>query len=671
MKEIINNEKGAIILMVVALTIVLISVISTFSLITVVNSDQTLTEYQNHKIQEELLLRSEAVRTHLQLEFNKELPLPSRELELPSYQNRKTTYKIINSKEYTMLSNFMGYATAEAVAIRSQITARRSGIFTAESSNNKSPVKRYSERLLTNQSLAQFQYFTDIEASENEDGGFDAGIVRFYGADELFGPVHSNDDIWIRNLGGWPTFHAIVTTSKWIMDYDTMQRAIYSAPMEQIFLGGYAEEVIPIIFEPNADDIRAHGLRPFDPDKDIVYVKITESSYTSMYGNIEFVSVDTFGVYSWYPTDTGWANFIVSNGGNWYEDTDHLWTNFVPIYDTLWTSGPSGVITNQSVWVESELWIEGVVSGKQTWGSADTVFVVGDITYSGTPLGEPPDDPDDPNREDFFGLVSEKKILIRYKHKDPFNDMELVQPNCDDIYLYGAYAAIGEGDELIYGDMACHYDGIFTFQYHHTHGSTPDFRAQSPFTGNDTLYSYIDLHKFIYPPSTFVPPEIIGFNLHGNAPAGPYNMCGYPLEGWGFADPYGYSNSFPNDGPYTIPYGTDWPWYNPVWPESAANIVTERGIIHIFGAIAQRRRGFVHRSGTDPYNHPADPTEWDLEVFHYDGTHPTSGYNKDYHYDNRFLFIQPPDYPQIYKGFGQSALSGFKEENWHFKVPPG
>ncbi|MCK4695079.1 MAG: hypothetical protein KAT74_04925, partial [Candidatus Cloacimonetes bacterium] len=86
------------------------------------------------------------------------------------------------------------------------------------------------------------------------------------------------------------------------------------------------------------------------------------------------------------------------------------------------------------------------------------------------------------------------------------------------------------------------------------------------------------------------------------------------------------------------------------------------------GAIAQRRRGFVHRSGIDPYNHP-DQYEWDIDEYHYDGTHPSTGYAKDYHYDQRFLFVQPPDYPQVYRGWGTNILSSFDEQTWFFKTP--
>ncbi|MCK4695741.1 MAG: hypothetical protein KAT74_08255, partial [Candidatus Cloacimonetes bacterium] len=154
--------------------------------------------------------------------------------------------------------------------------------------------------------------------------------------------------------------------------------------------------------------------------------------------------------------------------------------------------------------------------------------------------------------------------MIRYKHRDPDTNV-IMDPNCNDIMLYGAYAAIGQGDESLYGNMACHYDGIFTFQYHHPHGSTPNFWAQSPYyPHNDTLYDYVDLHKYIFPINLSVPANILGFNLHGNDPVGPYNTCGYPYES------PAYLVSFPNNNPsnYAFPYGTDYPWYNPVWPES-------------------------------------------------------------------------------------------------------
>jgi hypothetical protein len=671
----------------------------------------------------------------------------------------------------------MGYATEQVVAIKSLISAKRARLYV---SKNEIPVKRMTERLLRNESLAQYQYFTDIERSENEDGGAEAARVKFWGPDVLNGKVHSNDDIWIQQLGGgnnnnWPTFYDQVTTAGIFRKYPTGIRLEDSgAPMNLIFRGpepAWQEEVPSIIFEPNAEEIRLHGERPFgDPNMDIAYVTIEGTAYTSMVANIQLDEIKEFTVYSWYPADADQANAVIDIGGNWFEDADSLWVNHIPIYDTIWTTGPSGVVNNGSVFVECELWIEGEIIGKQTWGCEDTIYIVGDITYQGTTPGAPPDDPDDLNTRDYFGLVSEKKLMVRYKHIDPETG-ELMAPNCNSLYMYGAYAAIGKGDEVLYGDMACHHDGIFTFQYHHPHGSTPNFEAPSPyisaeftiilfdaggdgwddssldvivegeivldditcyasantytFTVNngdiieteytpsgyanenehtyeiydqygdlvasdgpspgpgvmfqvflppeqDTLYTYIDFHKFIYPINDYVQPNIQDFNLHGAPPPDGY-PCGYDFEHPGYI--YSYPNSSGGNPyyNYAIPYGTDWPWYNPVWPENRLDIVYERGTLHIYGAIAQRRRGFVHRSGQDPYNHPDPPLEpiqlWDIDEYHYDGRHPSTGYAKDYYYDQRFLFVQPPDYPQIYTGWGTNTLQSFNEETWYFKTP--
>ena len=494
--------------------------------------------------------------------------------------------------------------------------------------------------------LAEYEYFTHIQEYENaSDGNENARVRPFWGQDEFCGKVHSNDDIWVGQFGGgnnngWPTFHEIASTSGIFKYYPTGQPLEEVAPMDDIFLKGWTENV----YHKNVscESIRANGLHLFPPDVDIVYVKLNGSGFYSKIAYIEFQEIREFDVYSWYPSNAEQVNEVIDNGGNWFEDSDNVWTNYIADYDTIWSEGPSIVeIADQSIWVDCELWIEGEVSGNLTIGCADTVYIVGDITYTNTVVGEAPDDLDNPNLTDYFGLVSEEKILIKYKHRDPFNNNIIRNDNCNDVVLYGAFAALGQGDPEVHGEMACHYDGIFSFEYQHPHGSTPSFFAPSPYTGNDTLYSNIDLHKYIFPVSDFVPPDLIGFNLHGNYPVPNYGMCGYPYES------EEYLNSYPNNGPdYLLPYGTDHPFYNPVWPESAEDIVTERGTIRLFGSIAQTRCGFVHRSGMDPYNHPEEQ-EWDLDNFHYDGSHPSTGYDKDYHFDSRLLEVQPVDYPHI------------------------
>jgi hypothetical protein len=492
---------------------------------------------------------------------------------------------------------------------------------------------------LQEKSLVEFQHFTEYEKSENADGGFAAGILRFWGADEYFGHVHSNDDIWILNSGGWPIFHGMVTTAGRIMDWATGAPAICSAPMDQIFLGGFQEEVEPYE-QIGLEELQANSLQLGGDDSDIVYVKLDAGGFECMFGEIVQTGIDTFSVYSWFPHNAAEANAVVNAGGNWYEDADHIFTNYVTIYDTIWTVGGSFPAIDQSIWVNCELWIEGEVYGSQTWASSDTIYIVGDITYANTNPGTPPDDPQSANFTDYFGLVSAEKILIRYKHKDPFNGFEIRDDNCDNIMLYGAYAALGIGDTLAYGEMACHYDGIFTFQYHHPHGSTPDFTALSPYTLQETLYTYVDLHKYVFPPNPMLPPGYEGFNLHGGPPAS-NSTCGFPYES------VEYINSYPNNDPgnYAYPYGTDYPWYNPVWPESSDDIVFERGIITMFGSLSQTRRGYIHRSGGDPYNHPNN--EWNMDEYHFDGTHGSTGYNKDYYYDSRLVTVQPPNFPSV------------------------
>ncbi len=500
--------------------------------------------------------------------------------------------------------------------------------------------------------MSYFQHFTQIEETENSSQQPD--VLRFTGMDVLEGPVHSNDNIWIHHIiGGWPTFHCKVTTSQRIMDAATGLPAVNTAPMDQIFLGGWEEEIQPVVFPPDAATLQ-NVATPVGTGYDIVYMKVNGNSIETMFGDIQSPGVQEFPVYSWFPHNAAAANSIVNAGGNWFEESDLVWTNQLTLYDTVWTAGPTLPVSLQGsayYLPDSELWIEGEVNGILTVGCANNVYITGDITYANTPVGTPPDDPDNLNTTDYFGLISEEKILIRYKHRDPFDNFVLRDDNCYNVNLYGAYAALGEGDSLQYGNLACHYDGTFTFEYQHPHGSTPDFAAMSPYTLQDTIYSHIDLHKFIFPIDFNLPPEIQGFNLHGNNPVSPLSTCGFPYEG------PDYLNSYPNNDPqnYVYPYGTDYPWYNPVWPESSTDIVFERGILHVWGSIAQRRCGFIHRSGSDPYNHPPGNNEWDLDNFHFDGIHPPTGYAKDYHYDSRFMEMQPDFFLNTAGGYYHSA----------------
>ncbi len=642
--EINSKEKGFITAIATSFLVVIVALVSSVSLISIVQTDHQKVMMHHDMIQEELLLRSDAVRTNLIYAKNANAFPPNRIVEIVEPE-RISTYTLFVKSFPKIIYNALGFVGQSAISVQTLVTAKRATKFGV---GENSKIKRLTERLISNKSLAEFQYFTQYETSENSDDPSNPDYVRFYGADELFGPVHSNDDIVIRNIGGWPTFHEMVTTAGRILDFNTMQPAIQSAPMDEIFLGGFQEEVPGILFNPDAALLRANGARPFDVNADIVAVKINGGAFESRIGYVQ-THVDTFTVYDRYPDPAHPTVPVLPE--------NILGVNTVTLKDTTWSTGPTGSITNGSVFVECELWIEGCIAGKQTWGSADTIFITNDIYYNGTSIGQPPDNTPGANQTDYFGLVSEERIYIRYKNRDPFlaagnEPGPIVSPNCSDIILYGAYAAIGDGNIEVYGDYNSHYDGIFSFEYQHPHGSTPGF------VRNGVAYDFIDFHKYFYPLHPVNPNNPFGW--HGGPPAGGWPTCGYPYE------PNSYYNSS------APPYGTDWPFYNPVWPESQQTIVFLRGDIVIFGAIAQTRRGFVRRSGSDPKNHPDNPTApdfYNINAWDYSGIHGPTGYDKDYHYDERLRYVQPPDFPQVYEGFGGDYLSSFEEDGWYFLNP--
>jgi len=640
MKKLLLSEKGAILLLSTAAVVVLVSVISTISLMGIVQYDNMQVQYANDVLQAETLLRSEQMHTNILMQdAPNSFPTSDHDVEVKS-GDRVTTYMIDNQPVHSNGKERIGPTL---------ITVKRGRSYQVADKMKKSPIRRYAESKLSGKSLAQYQYFTMWEASENDEySGSDR--VKFWGPDVLNGPVHSNDDIWIQQGGGgnnqgWPTFNSLVTTNGRIMDYETSQPAVNSAPMDIIFRAGYLENSAYINISAGvATSIRQNGyILDASLDRDICYAKIDGMTATIRYADI-ITERDTFTVYNSFP-DPYHPNFTVG---------DSIWTNYIDVKTLDWDDGTSNVtVNNSSVFCWCQLWIEGSVSGKMTWGSADTIFITNNLTYQGIAMGDPPDEG---VCGDMLGLVSEERIYIQYKNYDPWLE-EINDDNCTSIYLYGCFAAIGDGDRDVYGDLNTHYEGIFSFYYQHPHGSTPSFPIQMP---NGTIWEveYPDFHKFIFPPSIYWN-EDQGFQLHGNVPNGPgFSSCGYPYE-----DP-NYGN------PAVPPYGTDWPWYNPIWPESKLDIIGERGTIHMFGGVQQYRRGYVHRSGIDPNNHTSDGYEWDIHNWMYDGMHGSTGYAKDYNWDDRIDYgLLPPDYPEVYEGMGSTMLF-YSSTGWTMKAPP-
>ena len=330
-------------------------------------------------------------------------------------------------------------------------------------------------------------------------------------------------------------------------------------------------------------------------------VELLATGFSSWYCDIiETGEIDTLIIYDSYPP--------------YGPVGDSIGVNYVPIIDSVWARGPSGNVSEQSVYVESELWIKGEVSGKQTWGCAEDIYIIDDIWYSNTVKGENPDgaEGDPENTTDFLGIVSEGQIIIQYGYMDPADSLRK-KPNCNDIYIYGALCALGDGGGEGWED------GIFTFQYQYPHPSTP-----AVWTGGE-FYDKVDLHRFKFPTSAFEP----------------WPNC---------------SSTNPQDCP-------DYPFYNPIWPE--LNPTAFRGFIYLYGAVSQRRRGFVRRSGQDPL----DTGYWDLDNYVFGGVCPygLTGYDKRYHYDHRFMHTPPPDFPEVHVKGGTTPFQGLA---LRFKTPP-
>ena len=449
MKKLLLNEKGAVLLLSTAAIVILISVISSISMMGAVRFDNMQVQYANDILQAETFLRSERMRTGILMQdAPNTFPTSDYEIEMMS-NGARTIYKIDNQPVINNGSEKIG-----PTLIKVRRGRGRTFDYGGAEYGNWSPIVRYAESILQGKSLAQYQYFTMHEYSENDEYA-NTDRVKFWGPDELFGPVHSNDDIWIQQAGGgnnnnWPTFHAMVTTNGRFMDHATGQPATLTAPMDLIFQGGWQENAGYInIAGGNAIEIRTNGYNlGSSENRDIMYAKIDGTTATCRYADI-VTEPDTFTVYNSFP-DTAHPTFPIG---------DSIWINYINVRRVDWDDMTFTLnILNSSVFVHCQLWIEGSVSGKQTWGCADTIFITNDLVYDNTSAGSPPalTDPD------LLGLVSEERIYIQYKNYDPDNEV-IQSPNTNGINLYGCFAAIGNGDMDIYGDLNTHYEGIFSF----------------------------------------------------------------------------------------------------------------------------------------------------------------------------------------------------------------
>ncbi|MCF7912280.1 MAG: T9SS type A sorting domain-containing protein [Candidatus Cloacimonetes bacterium] len=428
---------------------------------------------------------------------------------------------------------------------------------------------------------------------------------EFAGRDVLDGAVYSKDDIYIHqtaqgNNNGWPTFNDLVVCEDRIMNASTGAPAVYSAPMDDIFRGGYVEGTSTSYTLPaNAAENWNGFLLDSSSDRDMMYARIDGTTATCKYANY-VTRLDTVTVYNSFP-DAEHPELAVG---------DSIWTNIVEIKELDWDDGTFNItLNNSSVVCFCPLWIEGEVYGSMTIVSTDTIYVIGDLTYASVPVGTEPE-----YCNDYFGLVSGKSIVVKYRNFNPFEWM-MQSDNLDGIYIYGVLAALGEVGADPNNILSA---GNLQVEYLHPHGSTPAYELAGE------IHPYPDLHKFVYyDTGNFLGDE--GFIMHSNEMPAGFPCCGFPYEN------EDYGNGI------ISPYGTDFPWYNPVYPESSIDIVFDRGEIELYGALIERGFHNVYCSGNVGTAH-IPGNAWQPEYGLYGGTHAACGYELNIHYDERLLY---------------------------------
>ncbi len=625
MRKMLRNERGNL---TVALVLAVVGLMSGFTMANLAMRDVVGFNYDYDTVQALHSLRSEGVRGQAVVSLTgftgSQMYLRPKTMEIVS-SNMKKTIKLRSLVTEDEIQIAQGGFKTGGYTVRTLSQPARGTGRVVIGTRNDSIVRKYGEFTLRKRTFSEFHYFTDNEESTNGTN------VYFWGPDVIKGRLHSNTDIWIKQAGGgsnngWPTFWELVTTAGKIQSFSGV------IPNDDVFLDGYVEDYHTYEYPPLANNVRVNGHHIGNEDaNDLIFMINSEGSYASVYRGQVMVRRDSASVYASYPPIPG--PYLFRNS----------WTGA----DTVWTQ-MSNMSNRRSVFCNNKLWLRGSFTGRQTFGAADTLFLVGDITLTGTVPGSAPDDRFNYNRNDIVGIISEKSILIKYGFVDPDTLVGRVHPNVGPdagggIFIYAALCALGQSTNS-------HFDGVFSYEYQHPHPSTQAYVHQG------VLYSRIDIHRRRYPP-----------------------ISGTPWP------------TLPNGSQVTPRPALDLPYYNPLWPERQP--YAERGSINLWGSVAQRRRGFVHRSGNDG-EYPSNSGIWNVpedmcghpisinwtepivqggQSFTFSkrnavgSTGSGSGYKKNYHFDTRFLRVSPNDFPDVNLRGGSTPLQG---EIWTLKKPP-
>ncbi len=207
----------------------------------------------------------------------------------------------------------LGYPVTDAFGepipgIEINIYAGRSGSATGISGNYASIVGQAVGRggsvivryEITEESFAKFAYFSDSEG----------GNIWFAGGDQLFGPVHSNDQIKVHPTGA--TFHSDVTTAEDVLN-----------PGNGDFRKGFEEytDSIPLPDDTDLTRLEALGLAG-----ETYFETPSTGGPEDVEMRIEFVAIDVNGDGDTTDPDEGFFRIYRSPSQNWLEARgDDFW----------------------------------------------------------------------------------------------------------------------------------------------------------------------------------------------------------------------------------------------------------------------------------------------------------------------------------------------------------
>lgn len=351
-----NNEKGfyatASVLMVIAVVFIL-----SFSLMFLAENDQ-----QNVKL-------SEA----------REIALNVAEEGLNDYlwhMNQKDDYYLtdVHPGQTGWVTTSKGRYHLEVEPLQSPgVQLIVTGETTVLTENGFANVTRKIKAIIRKRSFTRYVYFTDSEI------GLDGEQIWYVTGDVIHGPLHSND---IISIDGNPVFEGKVTTHMYIY------KKSGSNPK---FIEGY-EEHVPLleIPESNADLINwaRSGFGGY------YYVGRTEIEFLSN-GKIQITNSNPLSQGPTGVVDYPSSGVIYVDGPQNPVDVPRgkNYSNFNTYNNAKW---------NQS---NANVFVKGIVCGKITIGSANNIYITGDLKYQ--------------NYEtDMLGLIANNWILVNHYNQN-------------------------------------------------------------------------------------------------------------------------------------------------------------------------------------------------------------------------------------------------------------